>query len=81
MLALVLLHETIDDDNGGGGGLVDDTEDVEASNHTGVLGGGMLGVVEVGENSDDGLGDVSSEVGLDGLLHLSVDHRRDLFGG
>lgn len=63
-VALVLDHlvETVGD--GSGGGSVDDTEDVEASEHTGVLGGGTLGVVEVGGDGNDGLGEGGSEVGL-----------------
>jgi hypothetical protein len=44
LLALGLLVETVSD--GSGGGLVDDTEDVETSDDTGVLGSLTLGVVE-----------------------------------
>ncbi len=40
-----LLVETVGD--GGGGGLVDDTEDLETSNRSGILRGLTLGVVEV----------------------------------
>src|SRR4051812_19394049 len=54
--------ETVGDS--GGGGLVDDTENVQASNGTGVLGGLTLVVVEVGGNSDDGLLDLLAELGL-----------------
>jgi hypothetical protein len=60
--------ETVSDS--GGGRLVDDTENVEASNGTGVLGGLTLVVVEVGGNGDDGLLDLHAELGLSNLLHL-----------
>jgi hypothetical protein len=60
--------ETVSDS--GGGRLVDDTEDVEASDGTGVLGGLPLVVVEVGGDGDDGLLDLLGELGLGNLLHL-----------
>jgi hypothetical protein len=66
--------------NGGGGRLVDDTEDVKAGNRTGVLGGLTLVVVEVGGDSDDGLLDLLTELGLGNLLHLGKDHGGDLLG-
>ena len=56
--------------NGSGGRLVDDTENVEASNGTGVLGSLTLVVVEVGWNSDDGLGNLLAQLDLGDLLHL-----------
>lgn len=59
---LDLLVKTVGD--GSGGGSVDDTEDVEAGDHNGVLGGGTLGVIEAGGDGNDGLGDGGSEVGL-----------------
>jgi hypothetical protein len=62
--------ETVGDS--GGSGLVDDTENVEASNGTGVLGGLTLVVVEVGGNGDDGLLDLLAELGLSNLLHLLI---------
>ena len=61
-LALELLVETVG--NGGHDGLVDDMEDDEARNHTGVLGGDTLGVAEVGRDIGDGLCDGGSKVGL-----------------
>ena len=60
--------ETVSD--GGSGGLVDDTEDVEASNGTGVLGSLTLVVVEVGRDGDDGLLNLLAELDLSNLLHL-----------
>jgi hypothetical protein len=58
--------------------LIDDTEDVESGNHTGVLGGLTLGVVEVGGDGDDSVLDVLAHVGLGSLLHLSEDEATHL---
>ena len=60
--------ETVSDSSGGR--LVDDTENVEASDGTGVLGGLTLVVVEVGGHGDDGLLDLHAELDLSNLLHL-----------
>ena len=65
----------------GGGGLVDDTENVETSDSTGVLGGGTLSVVEVGWDGDDGVLDSLAKVALSDLLHLAENHGGDFFGG
>ncbi|KAF5326355.1 hypothetical protein D9611_000923 [Ephemerocybe angulata] len=73
-----LLVETVGD--GGSGGLVDDTEDMETGDGTGILGGLALSVVEVGGDGDDGVGDLVAKVGLSGLLHLAKDHGGNLFG-
>jgi hypothetical protein len=75
-LTLSLLIKTVG--NGSGCGLVDDTEDVEASNETSVLGSLTLRVVEVGRDCDDGVVDGAAEVGLSGLPHLDEDHGGDL---
>lgn len=56
--------------NSGSSRLVNDTEDVEARNGTGILGSLTLVVVEVGGDSDDGLLDLLTELGLGNLLHL-----------
>jgi hypothetical protein len=64
----------------GGGRLVDNTENVEASNGTSVLGGLPLVVVEVGGDGDNGLLDLLAELGLSDLLHLDEDHGGDFLG-
>ena len=56
--------------NSSGSRLVDDTENVQARDGTGVLGSLTLVVVEVGGNGDDGLLDLLAELGLGNLLHL-----------
>lgn len=76
--ALLVVHAV---GESGGRGLVDDSEDVEPCDSAGVLGGLPLGVVEVGRNSDDGLGDGFAQVGLRCLLHLLEDEGADLAGG
>ncbi len=58
--------------------LVDDAQHLEAGDLAGVLGGLALGVVEVGGNRDDGLGDGLAEIGLRRLLHLGQDEGRNL---
>ena len=78
-LALNLLVETVG--NGGRGGLVDDTEDVEASNETGVLGGLTLRIVEVRGDSDDSVVNGATKVRLSGLAHLDQNHGGNLLGG
>ena len=74
-----LLVKTVGD--GGSGGLVDDTENVETSDNSGVLGGLPLGVVEVGGDGDDGILDLCTEISLSSLLHLGEDHGGDLLRG
>lgn len=56
--------------NSSSGGLVDDTQDVEARDGTGVLGGLTLVVVEIGRDCDDCLLNLLAELDLSNLLHL-----------
>lgn len=63
--------ETVGDSSGGR--LVDDTENVQASDGTGVLGGLTLVVVEVGGHCDDGLLNLLAELGLSNFLHLLLN--------
>merc|ERR1712172_465161 len=74
-----LLVQTVGD--GGSGGLVDDTENIETSDDTRVLGGLPLGVIEVGGDGDDSVLNLSAEVSLSSLLHFGEDHGGDLLWG
>jgi hypothetical protein len=73
-----LLVKTVCDSSSGG--LVDDTKNVKASNGTSVLGSLTLRIVEVGRNSNDGVVDSSTKVGLSNFPHLGEDHGRHFFG-
>jgi hypothetical protein len=73
------LTETVGDSSSGG--LVDDTEDVETGDGSGILGRETLRVVEVGGNGYDGLLDGLAELGLSGLLEFTENHGGDLSGG
>ena len=44
------------------------------------LGGLTLGIVEVGGDGDNGVGDGAAQVLFGGLLHLGEDHGGDFFG-
>jgi hypothetical protein len=65
----------------GRGGLVDDAQHLEAGDLAGLLGGGALGIVEVGGHGDDGLGDGVAQVGLGVTLELHERAGRDLLRG
>jgi hypothetical protein len=65
----------------GRGGLVHNTENIETSDSSSVLGGGTLSVVEVGGNGNNSVLDRLAEVALRYLLHLTQNHGGNLFGG
>ena len=68
-----------------GGGLVDDAQHFEAGDLACVAGGLALGVVEIGRNGDDGLGDGLAQESFRRFLHLlqneGADLRRGIFLG
>lgn len=76
--AVGLLLQTIG--QGGGSRLVDDTENVETGNLTGILGALTLSIVEVSGDGDDGVLDGLGQVGLGSLLHLVEDEATNLRG-
>ena len=77
-LVVALLVEPVGER--GRGRLVDDAQHLEAGDLARLLGGGALGVVEVGRDGDDGLVDGVAEVGLGVPLQLLQDAGRDLLG-
>ncbi|CEO95606.1 hypothetical protein PBRA_004332 [Plasmodiophora brassicae] len=79
VLLLALLIQAVRDR--GGRRLVDDTEDVQAGDLSGILRRLTLGVVEVGWDRDDGRLDFVAQVRLSGFFHLGQDHRGDLLRG
>ena len=78
LLGGVLLGKTVSE--GSSSGLVDDSLNINTGDLTSVLGGLPLGVVEVGGDGDDGLGDGSSQMPLSGLLHGGEDKRSNVRG-
>jgi hypothetical protein len=56
--------------NGSSSWLVDDTEDVETGDRTGILGGLTLVVVEVGGNGNNSLSDLLAQLNFGNFLHL-----------
>jgi len=74
---LTLSVETVSDS--GSSGFVDDTEDVETSDNTGILGGLSLGIIEISGNGNNDVLDSLVKVSFSSFLHLGEDHGGDLF--
>jgi len=77
-LTLDLLVKTVGD--GSSGGLVDNSENVETGDETGILGSLTLRIVEVGGDGDNSVVNRLAEVRLSSLTHLGEDHGGDLLG-
>src|SRR6185369_1675416 len=60
------------------GGLIDDAQNLEASDFAGILGRLTLRVVEISRNGDDSLLDLLPEIGFGRLFHFLQDEGRDL---
>ncbi len=61
--------------------LVDDAQHFKTSNFTGIFRGLALGVVKVGRNGNNGLGNCLTEVILGGLFHFLQNEGRNLARG
>mmetsp|Transcript_61485 Transcript_61485/g.70505 ORF Transcript_61485/g.70505 Transcript_61485/m.70505 type:complete len:335 (-) Transcript_61485:480-1484(-) len=70
-----LLIQTVG--NSGGGGFVDDSQDVEASDGSSILGGLSLGIVEVSGDSDNSVLNLLTEETFSGFSHFGQDHGGD----
>ncbi|KZV13465.1 hypothetical protein WN66_00079 [Saccharomyces cerevisiae] len=76
---LTLLVQTVS--NGSGGRFVNNTQDIQTSNGTSILGSLSLRIVEVSWDSDDSVIDLGTQVRFGSFLHLTQDHGGDLFWG
>lgn len=56
------------------GRFVDNLENVKTGDGSNILSSLSLGVVEVGRNGDDSIGDGASKISLGSLLHFEEDH-------
>ena len=77
-LGLFLFHTV---GQSGGGGLVDDTQDLQAGDLAGVLGGLTLSVGKVSGNGNDGLAHLAAQISFGVSLQLLQHHGGDLLGG
>lgn len=77
LFTLTLLVKTVS--NSGSSGLVDDSEHIETSDGTGVLGSLSLGVIEVSRHSDDCVLDGAGQESFSDFSHLDENHGRDFF--
>ena len=59
---------------------VDNAQNIQASDRTGILSGLSLRIVEVSRDRDNGVRDILSEIALSNVLHLAEDHGRHLLG-
>lgn len=75
---IAVLVRTVGD--GSSSDLVDDTEDLEAGDRSGMLGGLALSVVEVCRGGDDRVRGFLLGVSLSSLLHHRKDHSADFSG-
>jgi hypothetical protein len=71
-LSLSFFVQTVS--NSGGGWLVDDSQDVDSGNSSGVFSGLFLLVVEISWHGDDGVFDFLSDVGFGDFLHFDEHH-------
>jgi hypothetical protein len=77
-LADYFLVETVRDSRGCR--FVDDAEDIQPRDRSGVFGGLTLRIIEVCRYRDDGIGNRGTEIGFCRLLHFREDHGGNFFG-
>src|SRR2546428_8468311 len=77
--AALFFVETVGE--GGRSGLVDETNNFEAGDFAGVLGGLALGIVEIGRDGDDGAVDRFGEMGFGPVFQFAENERGNLWRG
>jgi hypothetical protein len=77
-LLILSFVETVS--NGGSGWLVDDSQNIQTGDGSGVLGGLSLSIVEISWDGNDCRLHGFTKEGLGDLLHLDQNHGRNLFG-
>lgn len=73
----VLFVESISDS--GGSGFIDDSQNVESSNNSGIFGGLSLRVIEISGDGNNSVVDFFSEIRFSGVSHFGQDHGGDFF--